>query len=124
MYLQEDAEGRLSNTECRMAQVQGIVGMNSRCEEIDAAPEESSDDNHRLARKAVAKPTGDRRGDHVGKHEPECERTNLFIADVELALNLLLDPGQDVAIDVIDEVESREKNKCGRCAGDTRLGIH
>jgi hypothetical protein len=37
---------------------------------------------------------------------------------VELALDLLLDSGEDVAVDVVDEVESSEEDEGGGGSGD------
>ena len=87
-------------------------------EEVDAGPEEGGDDDHRLAREAVAQPAGDRRGEHVGEHEPEGERSDLGVGGVELALDLLLHAGEDVAVNVVDEIKRREEDERGGGSGD------
>ena len=87
-------------------------------EEVDAAPEEGGDDDHGLAGEAVAEPACDGRGGHIGDHEPEGERADLVVGDVELAFDLLLYAGEDVAVDVVDEVESGEEDEGGGGSGD------
>ena len=87
-----------------MAYVERVIGVNARCEEIDSRPEEGGDHNHGFSRKPVAQPPSDWRGAHVGDHEPECERPDLLVGDQELAFDLLLNAGQNVAVDVVDEV--------------------
>ncbi len=54
---------------------------------------------------------------HVGEHEPEGERADLGVGDVELVLDLLLDAGEDVAVDVVDEVEGGEEDEGGGGSG-------
>ncbi len=79
---------------------------------------ERGDDDHGLAWKAVAEPAGERRDAHVGDHEPEGERADLRVGDVELAFDLLLDAGEDVAVDVVDEVEGGEEDEGGGGSGN------
>ena len=89
-------------------------------------PEEGGDDDHGFAGEAVAQPAGDGRGGHVGDHEPEGERADLLVGEVELAFDLLLDAGEDVAVDVVDEVECGEEDESGGGSGDggaLRLGL-
>jgi hypothetical protein len=107
----EDAETGFANAEGRVADVERVVGVDGRGEEVDAAPEKSGDDDHGLARETVAQPSGDGRREHVGEHEPESERADLGVGDVELAFDLLLHTGQDVAVDVVDEVEGGEEDE-------------
>ncbi len=94
-----------------MADVKRVVGGDGGGEEVDRAPEESGDDDHGLAGEAVAQPAGDRRGEHVGEHEPEGQCADVLVREVELAFDLLLDAGEDVAVDVVDEVEGGEEDK-------------
>ena len=97
-----------------MAQVERVVGVDRGGEEVHAAPEERGDDDHGFAGKAVAQPAGDGRGEHVGDHEPEGEGADVFVGEMELDLDLLLDAGKDVAVDVVDEVECGEEDEgCG-----------
>ena len=100
-----------------MAQVERVVGVDAGGEEVDAAPEECGDDDHGFAGKAVAEPAGDGRGDHVGDHEPEGERADLLVGEMELGFDLLLDAGKDVTVDVVDEVERGEKDEGGGGSG-------
>ncbi len=113
----EDAEGGLADAEGGVAEVEGGEGVDGCGEEVDAAPEEGGDDDHGFAGEAVAEPAGDRRGGHVGDHEPEGERADLGVGEVELAFDLLLNSGEDVAIDVVDEVEGGEEDEGGGGSG-------
>jgi hypothetical protein len=42
----------------------------------------------------------------------------LRVGDAEFAFDLLLDAGEDVAVDVVDEVESGEEDESGGGSGD------
>jgi len=114
----EDAEAGFADTERGVAEVERVVGVDGGGEEVDAGPKEGGDDDHWLAGEAVAEPAGDRRGEHVGEHEPEGERAYLLVGDEEFVFDLLLDAGEDVAVDVVDEVEGSEKDECGGGSGD------
>src|SRR3984893_2038942 len=94
--------------------------MDAGGEEVDAAPEEGGDDDHGLAGEAVAEKAGDGRGEHVGDHEPEGERADALVGEMELAFDLFLDAGKDVAVDVVDEVEGGEEDE--GCSGSSYGG--
>ena len=114
----EDAEAGLAYAQRGVADVERIVGVDGGGEEVDAAPEESGDDDHGFAREAIAEPAGEGRGGHVGDHELEGEGAELRVGDVELVLDLLLHAGEDVAVDVVDEVERGEEDEGGGGSGD------
>ncbi len=44
------------------------------------------------------------------------------VGDVELVFDLLLDAGEDVAVDVVDEVEGGEEDEGGGGSGDGGRG--
>jgi len=97
-----------------VAQVERVVGVDGGGEEVDAAPEEGGDDDHGFAGETVAEKARDGRGEHIGDHEPEGEGADVFVGEMELDFDLLLDAGEDVAVDVVDEVEGGEKDEgCG-----------
>ncbi len=77
----EDAEAGFAYAESGVAEVERVVGVDGGGEEVDAAPEEGGDDDHGLAGEAVAEPSGDGRGGHVGDHEPEGERADLLVGE-------------------------------------------
>ena len=114
----EDAEAGFADAEGGVADVERVVGVDAGGEEVDAAPEECGDDDHGLAGEAVAQVAGDGRGGHVGDHEPEGEGSDVLVGEVELAFDLLLDAGEDVAVDVVDEVECGEQDEGGGGSGD------
>ena len=114
----EDAEGGLADAEGGVAEIERIEGVDGGGEEVDGGPEEGGGNDHGLAGKAVAEPSGDGRRSHVGDHEPEDEGAEFRIGDVELVLDLLLDAGEDVAVDVVYEVERGEEDERDRGACD------
>ena len=114
----EDAEGGFADAEGGVAEVERVVGMDKGGEKVNRAPEEGGDNDHGLAREAVAEPAGDRGGGHVGEHEPEGERADLRVGEVKLTFDLLLDAREDVAVDVVDEVERGEEDEGRGSSGD------
>src|SRR5439155_11447783 len=64
----EDAEAGFADAEGGVPEVKRVVGVDGGGEEVNAAPEESGDDDHRFAGEAVAQPAGEGRGKHVGDH--------------------------------------------------------
>ncbi len=113
----EDAEAGLAYAERRVAEVERVIGVDGRGEEVDGGPEEGGCDDHGLAGEAVAQPSGDGRGAHVGDHEPEGEGADVFVGEMELGFYLLLDAREDVAVDVVDEVECGEEDEGGGGSG-------
>ena len=110
----EDAEAGFADAEGGVPEVERVVGVGGGGEEVDAAPEEGGDDDHGFAGEAVAQPAGEGRGEHVGDHEPEGQGADVLVGEVELDFDLLLNAGEDVAVDVVDEVEGGEKDEgCG-----------
>ena len=112
------AKAGLADSERCVAYVERVIGVNAGGKEVDAAPEEGGDDDHRFAGKTIAEPPGDRRGAHIGDHEPEGERPDLPVVKEKLLLYLLLDAGKDVAVYVVDEVQSGEEDEGGGGSGD------
>src|SRR6202020_1785234 len=102
----EDAEAGFAYAQGCVTDVERVVGMHAGSEEVDAAPEEGGDDDHGFAWETVAQPAGDRRREHVGDHEPERERADVLVGEMKFAFDLLLNAWEDVAVDVVDEVES------------------
>ena len=94
-----------------MAEIELAEAVDVPSEQVDGRPEQRSADDHGLARKVISEPAGDWRGAHVGDEEEEGQRPKLRVGDVELALDLLLHAGDDVAVDVVDEVERRQQGK-------------
>ena len=80
---------------------------------MHAAHEQCGGDDHGFAGEVVAEPAGEGGDAHVGDHEPEDQGADLGIGDVEFAFDLLLYTGEDVAVDVIDEVEGGEEDESG-----------
>jgi len=66
----------------------------------------------------VAKPAGERGGAHVGDEEPEGEGSDALVGEAEVALDQLLDPGEEVAVDEVDEVEGGEEDESGGGSGN------
>ena len=100
----EDAEAGFTDAEGCVADQQRVVGVDAGGEEINSGPEEGGHDDHGFAGEAVAQESGDGRGGHVGDHEPEGERSYVLVGEVELSFDLLLNAGENVAVDVVDEV--------------------
>jgi len=103
-----------------MPEEQRIELVHGAGEEIDETDGDGADDDERLALEVVAEPAGERGGEHVGEEEPEGDGADCRVGDVELFFDELLDAGEDVAIDVVDEVERGEKEKGEGRSGDGR----
>ena len=85
------------------------------------APKHRAGNDERLAGKAVSEPAGGRRGKHVEEKERGGEPAHLLVRGVELALDERDFAGEDVAVDVVEEVEADEQDQCpqsgvGLCA--------
>ena len=75
------------------------------------APEHRAGDDERLAREAVAEPAGERRGEHVEEEERGGQRAHLLVGGVEFALDEREFAGEDVAVDVVEQVEGDEQQR-------------
>ena len=64
-----------------------------------------------LTREAVAQPAGQRRGKHIEKEQRGCQRAHLLVGGVEFALDQREFAGQDVAVDVVEQVESDKQQQ-------------
>ena len=120
----KDAEAGFTDAEGGVANQERIVGVDAGGEKVDTRPEESGDDDHGLAWETITEPSSDWRGGHVGDHEPEGEGPDVLVGEVELAFDLFLDAGEDVAVDIVDEVERGEEDEGGGgpCDGGVAAG--
>ncbi len=62
----------------------------------------------------VAEPAGERRGNHVEEKERRGQRAHLLIGRVELTLDERHFAGQNVAVDVVQQVEADEQEQSPR----------
>ncbi len=113
-----DAEGGLAYANQRAPGVEAQVGVHKGSTERGQAPENRAGDDERLAAKPVAQPTAERRTDHVGEEECCGERAHLLVGCAELFLDEWLRTGEDVAIEVIEQIERDQQQKC------SQSGIH
>ena len=121
----EDAEGGLADADQRVADVEGPVAVDPGRAERGQAPQDRAGDDERLAAEAVAQPAGERRGEHVEDEQRGGERAHLLVGGVKLALDQRDFAGQNVAVNVVEEVEADEQQQRpqgGAEAGAERLG--
>ena len=105
-----------------MADVEGPVVVDPGGGEGGDAPEDRAGDDEGLAAEAVAEPAGERGGDHVDEEEGGGQRAHLLVSGVELALDEGDFAGEDVAVDVVEQVEGDEQGEGGRGGGDAGAG--
>ena len=84
------------------------------------APQDCAGDDKGLAAIAVAEPAGERRGQHVDDEHGGGECAHLLAGGVEFSLDEREFAGEDVAIDVVEEVEGDEEDKRGEGWRDER----
>src|SRR6185437_9244475 len=75
-----------------------------------SGPERAADDDQ-LARLAVREKANPRRGAHVEDEEDGGERAQRSVRGVELLLDQRLHAEEDVAVDVVEEVEPGQQGK-------------
>ena len=97
----EDAKGGLANAHQSLAGVEGPVPVHPDRGQRGQTPQHRAGNNHRLARKAIAKPAGQRRGNHIKKKQRRRQRAHLVVGGVEVALDKRELAGKDVAVNVI-----------------------
>ncbi len=73
------------------------------------APQDSTDDDERLAAKPVAEPASERRDDHIGEKERRGQRAHLLVGGMKLTLDQRLLAGQNIAVDVVEQIEGEQK---------------
>jgi hypothetical protein len=118
----EDAEGRLANADDGVAEVERPVAVHPGGGEGGQAPEHCAGDDEGLATIAVAEPAGQRRRQHVNEKHGRGERAHLLAGGVEFTLNEREFAGEDVAIDVVEQVEGDEEDERGESGRDARPG--
>ena len=64
----------------------------------------------------ITQPAGQRSRQHVGEEKPKSQGSNGRVGGVKLSLNSLLHAGQDVAVYVVDKVETCEHHERRHCA--------
>jgi hypothetical protein len=84
------------------------------------APEDRAGDDERLAREAVSEPAGQRGGDHIEEEQRGGQRAHLLVGGVEVALDQRQFAGQDVAVDVVEQVEADEQHQRRHGGADAR----
>src|ERR1017187_1793325 len=107
----EDAEGRLAYAYERMADVEGPVVMNPRRAQRGQAPQDRAADNERLSAETISQPAGGGRSEHVKEQQRRGQRAHLLVGGVELPLNERYLAGQDVAVDVVEQVEADQQQQ-------------
>ena len=110
----EDAEGGFADADDGVAEVERPVAVDPGGGERGQAPEDGAGDDERLAAIAVAEPAGERRGQHVDGEHGSGERAHLLARGVEFALNEGELAREDVAVDVVEQVEGDEKDERGK----------
>ena len=121
----EDAEGSLADAYKGLADVEGPVAVNPHRAQSGQAPQNRAGDDERLARKAVSQPAGQRRGEHVEEKQRRGERAHLLVGGVEFALDERELAGQNVAVNVVEQIEGDEQQQRpqgGADAGAKRMG--
>jgi len=119
----EDAEGGLADADDGVADEEGAVVVDPGGGEGGDAPEECAGDDEGLAAEVVAEPAGEGGGDHVNEEEGGGEQAHLLVSGVEVGLDERDFAGEDVAVNVIEQVEGDEQGEGGRGGGDTGAGL-
>jgi len=117
----EDRERGLANANNRVAEVERPVIVNPCSGESGKAPEYGTTDDERLSAEAVAKPAGERSGQHVDEEHRRGERAHLLARGVKFILDEREFAGKDVSVDEVEKVEGDEKDQCGECGTDARM---
>jgi hypothetical protein len=97
-----------------MTDIEGPIAANPGGTEGGQAPQNRTGNDERLAPEAVTKPAGEGRGDHVERKQSSGERAHLLVGGVKLLLNQGLCAGQNVAVNVIEQVEGDEQQEGSR----------
>ena len=116
----ENAEGGFADADDGVAEVERPVAVDPRGAERGEAPEHGAGDDEGLAAIAVAEPAGERRGQHVDEEHGGGERAHLLAGGVEFILNQGEFAGEDVAVDVVEQVEGDEEDQRGEGWADAR----
>ncbi len=105
----EDAERGLAHSHQRVADEHAPVVVHPGRGEGEQAPEDGAAHDERLAADAVAEPARKRSAKHVNDEHRRGQQAELFVAPAELLLDERLGSGQDVAVDVVEQVKADEK---------------
>ena len=118
----EDAEGGFADTDDGVAEVERPVGVHPCGAERGEAPQDSAADDERLAAISITQPTGERRGKHVDEEHGRGKRAHLLVGGVEFVLDEREFAGENVAIDVVEQVEGDEEDQRGEGGADAGAG--
>jgi hypothetical protein len=118
----EDTERGLADADNGMAYVECPVAVYPCSAEGGEAPQHRACDDERLATVAVAEPAGEWRSQHVDNKHGSGERAHLLARGVEFILNEGEFAGEDVAVDVVEQVEGDQKDQRGESGTDASAG--
>ena len=96
--------------------------MHPGCGQRSQAPQHRAGDDERLAAKAVAQPAGQRRRKHVSDKKRRGQRSYLLIGGMKFALDERNLAGQDIAVDVVQQVEADEQQQRPQGGADAEAG--
>ena len=107
----KDAEGGLADADQSLADVEGPVAVNPDGGKRGQAPEHGAGNDKGLAAEAVAEPASERSGNHVEEEERGGQRAHLVVGGVELALDQRNFAGEDVAVNVVEQIEADQQQQ-------------
>ena len=112
----KDAESSLAHAHNRVTNIEGAIVMYPRGRKSRQAPENRPKYDERLPGKSVAEPAGKRRHQHIDDKECRRQRAHLLVRRAKFPLDQCDLAGQDVPVDVIEQIQrdqQHQRHKCG-----------